>query len=93
MVDARKFSKLLLSSTRPTLTNDNISHLLKINWSTNFPCTGSVAEQSGVMEQNFEGIFEPDSIKKYKAGTLQVGPLFLQIHTNLNPPKVFTISR
>ena len=53
-----------------------------------------MAEQSEMMEQNFEGIFEPgvNSIKKYK-GTLQVGPLFLQIHTNLNPPKVFTISR
>ena len=32
-----------------------------------------------------------NSIKKYKC-TLQVGPLFLQIHTNLNPLKVFTIS-
>ena len=28
-----------------------------------------------------------NSIKKYKC-TLQVGPLFLQIHTNLNPLKV-----
>ena len=32
-----------------------------------------------------------NSIKKYKC-TLQVGPLFLQIHTNLNPLKVFTSS-
>ena len=33
-----------------------------------------------------------NSIKKYKC-TLQVGLLFLQIHTNLNPLKVFTSSR
>ena len=32
-----------------------------------------------------------NSIKKHKC-TLQVGPLFLQIHTNLNPLKVFTSS-
>ena len=32
-----------------------------------------------------------NSIKKYMC-TLQVGPLFLQIHTNLNPLKVFTSS-
>ena len=32
-----------------------------------------------------------NSIKKYKC-TLQVGPLFLQIHTNLNPLRVFTSS-
>ena len=33
-----------------------------------------------------------NSIKKYKC-TLQVGPSYLQIHTNLNPLKVFTSSR
>ena len=33
-----------------------------------------------------------NSIKKYKC-TLQVGPLFLQIHTNLNPLKVLTSFR
>ena len=32
-----------------------------------------------------------NSIKKYKC-TSQVGPLFLQIHTKLNPLKVFTSS-
>ena len=39
-------------------------------------------------------LFRPgvNSIKKYKC-TLQVRPLFLQIHTNLNPLKVFTSSR
>ena len=42
--------------------------------------------------QNIEFLHWVNSIKKYKC-TLQVGPLFLQIHTNLNPLKVFTSSR
>ena len=50
-------------------------------------------------KQNLHFLFVPEtdyrevnSIKKYKC-TLQVGPLFIQIHTNLNPLKVFTSSR
>ena len=44
-------------------------------------------------ETEVKGKYEiTNSIKKYKC-TLQVGPLFLQIHTNLNPLKVFTSSR
>ena len=50
-----------------------------------------------VLSSNFgnkELVMQPgvNSIKKYKR-TLQVGPLFLQIHTNLYPLKVFTSSR
>ena len=46
-----------------------------------------------VRRQTFEGCHTGvNSIKKYKCN-LQVGPLFLQIPTNLNPLKVFTSSR